>query len=77
MCTTKADSNFEALDKLNIAFTDLKATIALLSAVIVNEVEDDDVDLVGVIERHLRRDLAAVDAAEAEARAVVLGLPRS
>lgn len=56
-------------------FTDLKATAALLTAVVIHEVEspDDDVDLVGVIERHLRRDLAAVDAAEHEARAVILG----
>ena len=54
---------FHALNAIDLALSEVEGTMRLLSNLIDNDDEGDTV-LVGAIERHLLRDLAALSAAK-------------
>ena len=62
---------FEYFDKIESAKTDLKGTIGVMSAVIDGDREYDD-GVVATLERFLKADLAALDAAFNAAHKAIL-----
>ena len=64
---------FSALDLIDIARGDFESTFAVFSVLIDHDVESTSPGLMVTMERHMRRDLDALRAAESECRRALLG----